>query len=118
MTQSSSSEGNRREVFEAELHYDRAFNEHHIGGLVKFNYDSQVATVNIGDDIKMVLPDVIWDWQDVLVITGNSDILPTLTLDITGQKILQMDTDSVSSLLFLWLGMLQKSRGLKNSSLV
>lgn len=52
MTQSSSSEGNRREVFEAELHYDRAFNEHHIGGLVKFNYDSQVATVNIGDDIK------------------------------------------------------------------
>ena len=45
MTQSSSSEGNRREVFEAELHYDRAFNEHHIGGLVKFNYDSQVATV-------------------------------------------------------------------------
>lgn len=52
MTQSSSSEGNRKEVFEAELHYDRAFNEHHIGGLVKFNYDTQVATVNIGDDIK------------------------------------------------------------------
>ena len=52
MTQRSSSEGNRKEVFEAELHYDRAFNEHHIGGLVKFNYDTQVATVNIGDDIK------------------------------------------------------------------
>lgn len=52
MTQSSSSEGNRKEVFEAELHYDRAFNEHHIGGLAKFNYDTQVATVNIGDDIK------------------------------------------------------------------
>lgn len=40
MTQRSSSEGNRKEVFEAELHYDRAFNEHHIGGLVKFNLNS------------------------------------------------------------------------------
>lgn len=52
ITQSSSAEGNRKEIFEAELHYDRGFKEHHVGGIVKFNQDSQVFTVGTGDDIK------------------------------------------------------------------
>ena len=52
MKQSSSAEGNRKEIFEAELHYDRGFKEHHVGGIIKFNQDSQVFTVDTGDDIK------------------------------------------------------------------
>jgi Outer membrane cobalamin receptor protein len=52
MKQSSSAEGNRKEIFEAELHYDRGFKEHHVGGTIKFNQDSQVFTVDTGDDIK------------------------------------------------------------------
>lgn len=52
MKQASSSEGNRREVFEAELHYNRGFAEHHLSGTVKLNQDAKVFTVNIGEDIK------------------------------------------------------------------
>ena len=50
--QTSSAEGNRNEIFEAELHYDRGFKEHHVGGLLKFNQDSKVFTVGTGEDIK------------------------------------------------------------------
>ena len=52
MKQTSSAEGKRKEVFEAELHYERGFKEHHLGGLLKFNQDSEVFTVNTGEDIK------------------------------------------------------------------
>lgn len=52
MKQTSSAEGNRNEIFEAELHYDRGFKEHHVGGLLKFNQDSKVFTVRTGEDIK------------------------------------------------------------------
>lgn len=52
MKQTSSAEGNRNEIFEAELHYDRGFKEHHVGGLLKFNQDSKVFTVGTGEDIK------------------------------------------------------------------
>lgn len=52
MKQTSSAEGNRNEIFEAELHYDRGFKEHHVGGLLKFNQDSKVFTVDTGEDIK------------------------------------------------------------------
>lgn len=52
MKQTSSAEGTRKEVFEAELHYDRGFNAHRVGGIVKFNQDSEVFTVGTGDDIK------------------------------------------------------------------
>ena len=52
MKQTSSAEGNRNETFEAELHYDRGFKEHHVGGLLKFNQDSKVFTVGTGEDIK------------------------------------------------------------------
>lgn len=52
MFQKSSAEGNRKEVFEAELHYERTFKGHHVGGIVKLNQDSRVFTVNVGDDLK------------------------------------------------------------------
>lgn len=52
MKQTSSAEGNRNEIFEAELHYDRGFKEHHVGGLLKFNQDSKVFIVGTGEDIK------------------------------------------------------------------
>lgn len=52
MKQTSSAEGNRNEIFEAELHYDRGFKEHHVSGLLKFNQDSKVFTVGTGEDLK------------------------------------------------------------------
>lgn len=52
MKQTSSAEGNRNEIFEAELHYNRGFKEHHIGGILKFNQDSKVFTVGTGEDLK------------------------------------------------------------------
>ena len=52
MTQSASSDGERLETFEAELHYDRNFKGHHVGGTLKYNQDTKIKTTNIGDDIK------------------------------------------------------------------
>lgn len=52
MTQSSSSSGDRREFFEAILHYNRGFKAHHIGGTLKYSQDTYRTTVNIGEDIK------------------------------------------------------------------
>lgn len=52
MKQTSSAEGNCNEIFEAELHYNRGFKEHHVGGILKFNQDSKVFTVGTGEDLK------------------------------------------------------------------
>lgn len=52
MTQSSNSNGERREFFEAILHYDRGFKAHHVGGTLKYSQDAYRTTVNIGTDIK------------------------------------------------------------------
>lgn len=52
MSQYSGSEGDRREFFEWELHYDRGFKEHHVGGVLKYNQSSKVFTQNIGTDLK------------------------------------------------------------------
>lgn len=52
MKQTSSAEGNRNEIFEAELHYNQGFKEHHVGGILKFNQDSKVFTVGTGEDLK------------------------------------------------------------------
>lgn len=52
MTQSASSDGERLETFEAELHYDRNFKGHHVGGTLKYNQDTRSITTNIGTDIK------------------------------------------------------------------
>lgn len=52
MVQSSDASGDRTEFFEAELHYNRTFKAHHLSGTLKYNQDSKVMTVKIGDDIK------------------------------------------------------------------
>lgn len=54
MTQTSGSTGDRREFFEWELHYDRGFGHHHVGGTLKYNQSSKVFTDKgqIGTDLK------------------------------------------------------------------
>jgi len=54
MSQSSGSEGEKREFFEWELHYDRGFKAHHVGGVVKYTQSSKVFTDKgqLGDDLK------------------------------------------------------------------
>ena len=52
MSQSSNGSGDRSEFFEAELHYDRAFANHHLGGVVKYSQDSKIRTYDIGTDLK------------------------------------------------------------------
>lgn len=52
MTQTSNSEGDRREFFEWELHYNRGFKEHHVGGVLKYTQSSKVFTQNLGTDLK------------------------------------------------------------------
>lgn len=51
MFQESGGSGNRQEVFEAELHYDRRFAKHQIGGILKYTQDSWISTQNLGGDI-------------------------------------------------------------------
>lgn len=52
MFQESGSDGRRNEFFEWELHYNRGFKEHHLGGTLKYNQSSKVKTVDLGDDLK------------------------------------------------------------------
>lgn len=56
LEQTSGASGDRREFFEAELHYDRGFNNHHINSTLKYNQDSKVQTVNLGEDLKSSVP--------------------------------------------------------------
>lgn len=56
MEQSSGGSGDRREFFEAELHYNRAFGDHHVNTTVKYNQDSKIQTYNIGTDLKNSIP--------------------------------------------------------------
>ena len=51
MTQESSSSGERKEYLEAELHYDRTFGDHTVGGVLKYTQDKTVNTSVNGDDI-------------------------------------------------------------------
>ncbi len=48
----STGSGDRNEFFEAILQYDRSVQAHHFGATLKYNQDSKVQTVNLGDDIK------------------------------------------------------------------
>lgn len=43
--------GERKEYFEAELHYDRTFGDHIVGGVVKYSQDKSVNTANNSKDI-------------------------------------------------------------------
>ena len=53
MTQSSGNDGSRREFLDLLLHWDRLFlNAHNIGANLKYTYDTNIQTQNIGDDIK------------------------------------------------------------------
>ncbi|WP_270087973.1 SusC/RagA family TonB-linked outer membrane protein [Sphingobacterium sp. SYP-B4668] len=52
MTQSSGSDGDKREFFEWDLHYNRAWGAHQFGAVAKYNQSSKVFTQNIGDDLK------------------------------------------------------------------
>lgn len=52
MFQESGSDGQRNEFFEAELHYNRAFKNHRLGGTLKYNQSSKIRTVGLGDDLK------------------------------------------------------------------
>lgn len=57
MTQSAGGTGDRREFFEAELQYNRTFNDnHHVGGVLKYNQDSKLKTYNLGEDLKSSVP--------------------------------------------------------------
>lgn len=71
MEQTSSSSGERREFLEAFLQYNRAFKAHHVGAILKYTQDAYRTTVDIGTDVKMVLPNDTWDWRDVSTTTGT-----------------------------------------------
>jgi TonB-linked SusC/RagA family outer membrane protein len=53
MSQSSSNNGSRREFLDAQLHWDRTYdNAHTFGVNVKFTQDEKISTQNLGTDIK------------------------------------------------------------------
>lgn len=56
MEQASGSGGDRREFFEAELHYDRGFKSHHVGGTLKYTQSSKISTQGLGGDLKNGMP--------------------------------------------------------------
>lgn len=56
MTQTAGGSGDRREFFEAELHYKRAFGDHHVNSILKYNQDSKIQTYNLGSDLKNSVP--------------------------------------------------------------
>nr|WP_321412164.1 TonB-dependent receptor [uncultured Carboxylicivirga sp.] len=52
MTQSSGSSGNRREFLDLTMKYDRAFNNHHVGGTFRYTQDAFINTQGLGEDLK------------------------------------------------------------------
>lgn len=56
MSQASGSGGDRREFFECELHYDRGFKSHHVGGTLKYTQSSKISTQGLGTDLKNGMP--------------------------------------------------------------
>lgn len=52
MYQESGANGRRNEFFEAELHYNRGFQNHHVGGTLKYNQSEKTKTVDLGGDLK------------------------------------------------------------------
>lgn len=56
MSQTSTGSGDRKEFFEAELHYNRVWGDHHVDGTLKYNQDSKVQTYNLGTDLKNSVP--------------------------------------------------------------
>lgn len=56
MTQSSSNSGSRRIFADALLTYNKAFGKNDITANLKYTYDDNLTTQNIGDDIKNSVP--------------------------------------------------------------
>ena len=52
MAQSSGSDGDRREFFEWELHYDNNIQKHNFSSVLKYNQSSKVFTQGLGTDLK------------------------------------------------------------------
>ena len=52
MTQSSYNEGSRRTFLDLLLTYNREFNGHNVTGNLKYTWDDNIQTQNIGNDIK------------------------------------------------------------------
>ncbi|WP_207534606.1 SusC/RagA family TonB-linked outer membrane protein [Desertivirga arenae] len=52
MTQSAGSNGEKREFFEWETQYSRAFGAHTFGAVLKYNQQAKIFTQNIGADLK------------------------------------------------------------------
>ncbi|MDE5941324.1 MAG: TonB-dependent receptor [Muribaculaceae bacterium] len=52
MVQSSGNEGSRRIFIDLLLSYNREFGKHHVGANLKYTYDNDLKTQNIGSDIK------------------------------------------------------------------
>lgn len=52
MSQQSSSTGERKEYLEAELHYNRSFSNHLIGGVLKYTQDKIINTTSNSDVIQ------------------------------------------------------------------
>ncbi|TCC93131.1 SusC/RagA family TonB-linked outer membrane protein [Pedobacter hiemivivus] len=52
MTQTSGSDGDRRDFFEWDLLYNKDLGNHHFGAITKYTQSSKVFTQNIGTDLK------------------------------------------------------------------
>ena len=52
MTQTSNSDGDRREFFEWELYYNNNIDRHRFGGVFKYNQSAKIQTQRIGDDLR------------------------------------------------------------------
>ena len=85
MKQSSGSSGERKEFFEWELHYNRGFKDHHVGGVLKYTQSAKVQTQGIGSTLENLILGIL---------------VPRIFI-----KIIVL----VSFLLFLVHGILQKS---------
>lgn len=51
MSQNSWASGDRKEFLEGELSYGRTFDDHNVGGVLKYTQDNYVNTTNVGGDI-------------------------------------------------------------------
>lgn len=109
MTQESSSNGNRKEYLEAELHYDRTFGDHIVGAVFKYSQDKTIDTSRMEMILCKVLINAIKDLLDASPMDGNTVISSISTLGITVPKTLHRDISMAFSQLILQHGILQKN---------
>ncbi len=56
MTQTSGSDGDRREFLDLMFNYDHSVKDHHFGGTLKYTQDAYIQTQNLGSDLKNGAP--------------------------------------------------------------